>query len=166
MTLPASFSIRERAAGDEAWIVPALRSAWGSTVVVSRGRSHDARHLPGLVAEHEGRPAGLLTYRIDEGEMEIVTLQALERRAGVGRELIEAAREIARGAACGRVWAVTTNDNLVAIAFYRHVGWRLAAIHREAVLAARAIKAEIPAIGENGIPIEDEWEFEIVEAGP
>lgn len=158
-------SIRERAAGDEAWIVPALRSAWGSTVVVSRGRSHDARLLPGLVAERQGRPAGLLSYRIAEGEMEIVTLQAVERRVGVGRALVDVAREIARAAGCGRVWAVTTNDNLGAIAFYRHIGWRLSAIHREAVLSAREIKAEIPAIGENGIPIEDEWEFEILETG-
>jgi hypothetical protein len=56
---------------------------------------------------------------------------------------------------------ITTNDNLDAIRFYQRRGMRLVAVHRGAVDEARRIKPSIPLIGEHGIPIHDELEFEI-----
>jgi ribosomal protein S18 acetylase RimI-like enzyme len=56
---------------------------------------------------------------------------------------------------------VTTNDNLPAIAFYRKLGWRQVAIHRGAIADARRLKPEIPEFGANGLPKEDEIEFDL-----
>ena len=67
-----------------------------------------------------------------------------------------------RGAGCRRAWLVTTNDNRPAIDFYRALGWRLAAVHVGAIAASRRLKPEIPARGVDDVPIEDEWEFELL----
>ncbi len=72
-----------------------------------------------------------------------------------------AVQAIANDAACIRLWLVTTNDNRGAIEFYRAIGMRFVAIHRGAVSEARRLKPEIPELNEDGIPIEDEIEFEL-----
>jgi len=65
-------------------------------------------------------------------------------------------------AGCRRVWLVTTNDNVDALAFYQRRGFRLAALHRAAVTEAReTLKPEIPEVARNGIPIRDELELEL-----
>jgi hypothetical protein len=56
---------------------------------------------------------------------------------------------------------ITTNDNIDAIRFYQRRGMRLVAVHRDAVDDARRAKPSIPMIGEYGIPIHDELEFEL-----
>ncbi len=59
------------------------------------------------------------------------------------------------------VWLITTDANLHALRFYQRRGLVLAALHRNAVEAARRIKPEIPLIGNDGIPIRDELELEL-----
>jgi hypothetical protein len=55
---------------------------------------------------------------------------------------------------------VTTNDNLGALAFYQRLGFRLSALRPGAVDEARAtLKPEIPATGEEGLPLRDELEL-------
>ena len=44
--------------------------------------------------------------------------------------------------------------------FYRRRGWKLVAIHFNAVDKARRIKPEIPLRGEAGIPMRDEFELQ------
>jgi hypothetical protein len=73
-----------------------------------------------------------------------------------------AAVEWARTRGCRRLWLITTNDNLDAIRFYQRRGWRLAAVHPGGADRARELKPSIPEIGEYGIPIHDELEFELV----
>jgi GNAT superfamily N-acetyltransferase len=75
----------------------------------------DPNLLPGFVAELDGERAGLLTYRIEGGECEVVTIDSLAEHRGAGSGLIEAAIEAARTAGCDRVWLITTNDNLDAL---------------------------------------------------
>lgn len=100
--------------------------------------------LPGLVAERDGAPVGLLLYRIERDECEVVVLIAVARREGIGRALLEAVEPIARRAGCRRLWLVTTNDNRSALAFYRTVGWTQVAVHRGAVReASRTFRFEI-----------------------
>ncbi len=152
--------IRTRAPGDDAWVVETLSSVWGTPVVVSRGRAHRADELPGLVAERDGDPAGLLTYHIASGHFEVVTLHAFEPRVGIGSALLRAARVRAREERCRRLWLVTTNDNAGAIAFYESFGMSLVAVHRGAVAESRHIKPGIPKLGSGGVPIDDELEFE------
>ena len=55
---------------------------------------------------------------------------------------------------------ITTNDNISAQHFYHHLGWEQVAVHHNAMQEARKLKPEIPEFGENGIPINDEIEFE------
>ena len=60
-----------------------------------------------------------------------------------------------------RVWLVTTNDNLAALAPLPAAGWRLAALRPGAIdEARRTLKPSIGEIGEHGIPIRDELELD------
>ena len=154
--------MRVRALGeaDREWATGKLRELWGEGVV-SRGRLLDATVLPGFVAEGEGEPAGLLTYRIDGGDCEVVTINAFPRGAGAGTALMEAVAVAARDAGCRRVWLITTNDNLRALRFYQRRGFRLAALHRDALARSRELKPSIPEVGLDGIPLRDELELEL-----
>jgi len=117
--------------------------------------------LAGFLAEEDGTPVGLLLYHMKAREFEVVVLVSLRAGAGVATGLLTHAEQVARGAGCRRLWLVTTNDNLSAIAFYRARGWRQIAIHRGAVFEARRLKPEIPEFGPSGLPKEDEIEFEL-----
>lgn len=147
---------------DRPWAAALISEHFGSTRVVSRGVLHDALQLPGLVAVADGAPVGLVLYRIVQDECEVVVLVAMQPRRGIGRALLLAVRQLAQRAGCTRLWLVTTNDNQGAQAFYQAQGMRQVAVHRGAVAQARAFKPDIPLIGENGIPIEDEVEYEFL----
>lgn len=153
-----SFEIRALDDADRAWVHQLLQHQWG-TVVVSRGRLHHADRLPGFAAVREGAPVGLLTFHIEGDQLEVVTLNSLQKRQGIGAALLRAAQETARAAGCRRLWLITTNDNLPAIAFYQHQGLVMVAVHRGAIAAARQLKPQIPERGIGGVPIEDEIEF-------
>ena len=157
-----AITIRDTSPDDSEWVARAIASEWGSPLLVSRGRLHQAEHLPGLVAERDARPAGLLTYRICGDELEVVSIQAFEKRCGVGKALLVAARGRAARAGCRRLWLVTTNDNLAAIAFYMAMGMSRSAVYVGSMAEARKLKPEIPAVGASGLPIEDEHEFEVL----
>jgi ribosomal protein S18 acetylase RimI-like enzyme len=128
--------------------------------VVSRGVLHETHLLPGMVVVDQGEPIGLLQYRRLADQLEIVVLIACRPRRGAGRRLLDAAKDLARVQACRRLWLITTNDNRSARAFYRTVGWRECAIHRDAVSEARRLKPGIPLIDAAGEPIKGEIEFE------
>ena len=118
---------------------------------------------PMLIAETDARqPAGLLTYIVDGGACEILTLHAVRQWSGAGSALIAAIRELAPSRGCGRLWVVTTNDNVDALRFYQRRGFQLAVLRSGAVdESRRSLKPEIPAIGDHGIPLRDELELEI-----
>lgn len=153
--------IEELADADRPWANELLRERWGAARMVSRGREHDGGTLPALAARRGGRLAGLVTLCFDGDACEVVTLDAVEQRRGVGRALLEAAIGRARERGCARIWLVTTNDNVVAQRFYEHLGWRLAAVHRGALDEARKLKPEIPRLGMGGVPLTDELEYEL-----
>jgi ribosomal protein S18 acetylase RimI-like enzyme len=143
-------------------VVQHLVSLWGSTFVASRGRLHGLRELPALAVRGRGRLLGLAFYKIEDGECELVALDAMTPGAGSGTALLEAVAGRARADGCSRLWLVTTNDNMHAMGFYQRHGMRLVAAYPGAVDEARArVKPEIPAIGIDGIPIHDEIEFEL-----
>jgi ribosomal protein S18 acetylase RimI-like enzyme len=153
-----SFEIRALDEADRAWVHQLLQQQWG-TVVVSRGRLHHADRLPGFVAVRAGARFGLLTFHIEGDQLEVVTLNSLEERQGIGAALLRAAQETARAAGCRRLWLITTNDNLPALAFYHHQGLSVVAVHRGAIASARQLKPQIPERGIGGALIEDEIEF-------
>jgi ribosomal protein S18 acetylase RimI-like enzyme len=161
----ANFQVRSLNQDDSAWIARFLVERWGSTHVVSRGRRHDPSTLPGFVATQNDKPVGLITYRIESGECEIVTIDSLVEGIGIGSALIDAVRSVAHNAGCKRLWLITTNDNTPAIRFYQKRGFALAALHRDAIRESRTLKPEISLIGMDGIPIRDEIEFEMMTGG-
>ena len=153
--------IRELLPSDQSWLVPLISKYFGSTRLVSRLVLHDALSLPGLVAEINSKPAGLLQYRLDQDQCEVVVLISIKKRAGVGRGLLHAVEPIAIEAGCTRIWLITTNNNYEALDFYKAVGWRQVAVHQGAASEARKLKPEIPEVDDRGTPIEDEIEFEL-----
>ena len=152
--------VRPLGEGDREWVRETLRELWGETVV-SRGAVHDPTALPGFVAEEGGDRVGLLTYRVDGADCEVVTIDAFPEGAGAGTALLDAAARAARDAGCGRVWLITTNDNLRALRFYQRRGFRLVAVHPDALERSRELKPSIPEIGLDGIPLRDELELEL-----
>jgi len=147
--------------GDRPMIAWLMLELWGSALQVVHQTVYRPADLPGLIAERGSRVVGLLTFKVDGSVLEVVTLNALERRAGVGTLLMEAVAAEARQRRCQEIHLTTTNDNLDAIRFYQRRGMRLIAVHPGAVDEARRIKPTIPVIGEHGIPIHDELEFEL-----
>ncbi len=154
--------IRPLTASDRRWVGQAVADHFASSRIVSRGVVHDCNELPGLVAVQDGTHGGVLLYAIRDAECEVVVLISLVRRSGVAAALLGAVQGTARDAGCRRLWLVTTNDNQPAIEFYRGRGWSLKAVHEDAVTQARRLKPEIPELGHNGVPIRDEFEFELL----
>ena len=134
---------------------------WGAMVMISRGKAHQVDRLPGFLAIQDRAPVGLITYRIDGDECEIVTLDSVRKGVGIGTALIETVNGAARAAGCTRLWLITTNDNLPALRFYQKRGFSLVAVHRNAIQESRKLKPSIAAIGMDGIPIRDEIELEL-----
>src|SRR3954452_2016747 len=145
---------------DAPMVREAIIRLWGAETAVSRGRVHRPAELPAFLAEIDGEPAGLLTYRVDGEELEVVTVDSYREGAGVGTALLGAAEAEARRQGCRRLWLITTNDNLHALRFYQRRGMRLVAVHAGGVDEARKLKPEIPEFGHDGIPLRDELELE------
>ena len=100
--------------------------------------------------------AGLVTFDVRPGVLEIVTINALDRFSGIGTMLIEAVRAEAKRLGCQQITLTTTNDNVDALRFYQRRGFRLAALRPGAVDRSRLRKPEIPRTGDFGIPLRDE----------
>jgi ribosomal protein S18 acetylase RimI-like enzyme len=158
----ASLRVRALRPEERPWFEHELIRLWGSNQIVSRGRVHDASALPALVCQRGQERVGLATIDVRDGQCELVTLDAFTTGQGIGSALLEAAVDEARRRACDRFWLITTNDNLRALRFYQRRGLRLAALHPGAVDDAREIKPSIPLIGDDGVPIHDELELELI----
>jgi N-acetylglutamate synthase-like GNAT family acetyltransferase len=155
-------NIRALSPADRDWVKRHVTEHWGAEIVVAHCTIYRPAELPGFVVELDGKVAGLVTFHIAGDACEIVTLDSLVEGHGIGMALIEAVKTAATAAGCRRLWLITTNDNLHALGFYQKRGFRLVEVHPGAVEAARVLKPEIPLIGNDGIPIRDEIELEIV----
>jgi len=153
--------VRAATAADHVAVVDLLTGSWGGTIAVAHGTVYDAAQLPALLAEHDGRIVGLLTYTMADGDLEVVTIDATEKHVGAGGALLAAATEIARQAGAGRLWLITTNDNLDALRFYQRRGMRIVGVTPGAVDASRLTKPSIPLTGDYGIPLHDELTLEL-----
>ena len=157
-----TFQIRPLIESDRDWVVGLLREHWSSVVMVTKGRLFDASILPGFTAMQGDIPAGLVTYRIENDQCEICTINSLVEGAGIGSALVADVRDTASGAGCKRIWLITTNDNTAALRFWQKQGFSISAVFPNAVEQARRLKPEIPLIGNDGIPIRDEIELEMI----
>jgi len=146
---------------DRDWMEITLRSSWGSTAIARRAELLDVSKLSGFVARLDDAAAGLLTYLVDDEQLEIETINSLRRGTGVGRALVEAAKELALSSGCKTIVAITTNDNVNALAFYQKVGFRIRDVFRDSVQEIRQLKPSLPDTGQHGIPIRDEIQLEL-----
>ena len=147
---------------DREWVAQFIFEHWGSYKVISRGVVHYPQKLPGFAALFNGEKVGLVTYTIVGRSCEIVTLDSTLPTSGVGTALIDAVREVATASGCKQLWLITTNDNINALRFYQKRGFVLVAVHRNALELSRKLKTEIPMIGNDGIPLRDEIELEMI----
>ena len=147
---------------DREWVSKFILELWGSNMVVSRGVVYYPQDLPGFVALHQSEKVGLVTYNITGASCEIVTIDSIRPSSGIGTALIETVRDIAIKSACKRLWLITTNDNMNALRFYQKRGFVLVVVHRNALELSRRLKPEIPQIGNDGIPLRDEIELEML----
>ena len=155
-------SVRRREDDNRGWVAQTLVRDWASTSVARGGELVEAVNLPGYVAMVEDRHVGLALVDVTDRGYEVVVISTTEPRRGVGRALMVRCFTEARALAVGRVWLVTTNNNIAAIAFYQSLGMDLRALHRHAARKARELKPTIPSPDEAGIPIDHELEFELV----
>ena len=151
-------------AADERWATAFLEEHLGGRRQVRRGEIIDVLGAGlGLVA---GDGLGLLTYRVDGEAIELTAVAAHPRGRGVGTALVESLLALAPATGASRIWVVTTNDNLDALAFYQRRGFRLSAVRIGAIdEARRTLKTEISAIGEHGIEMHDEIELTRIVSG-
>src|SRR5438552_12227045 len=91
------------------WLVSEL---WGSELVAVHGSVLRPAELPGFIAERSRRVVGLLTYQLLGDVLEIVTLNAIERRVGIGTMLIDAAAGAARRLRCREVRLTTPHAHV------------------------------------------------------
>ena len=146
---------------DREWVADTIGSAFGSVRLMSNDRMiDDASLLDGFAAEIDGRPIGCALVNEIDGDTELVALVTTYRGAGVGGALLEAVVERGRRDRWKRLWLVTSNDNTDAIRMYQRAGWNWTDFRRDAITRARAMKPEIPEVGNHGIPIRHELHFE------
>jgi ribosomal protein S18 acetylase RimI-like enzyme len=146
---------------DRPFVVELLRTRWGSERMVANGAVFRPADHEGFLATMEGKPAGVLTYRIDGDRCEVTLIDSLREGRGVGSALLSEVTRAAKAAGCSRLWLVTTNDNLHALRFYQRRGFRLVALRPGAIdRARRELKPEISPVGLEGIPIHDDLELE------
>lgn len=161
----SDFTIRPLEREDREWVAHFMDEHWGTTQIVSRGKSHYGHLMPGYVAEREGKEEtetiGLLTYRLEDNTCEIMTLNSLDEEKGVGTALVERLVEDVKAIGnIKRIWLITTNDNLAALKFWQKREFVLVTIHRDSIKESRRLKPQIPIVGQEGIPIRDEIELE------
>ena len=153
--------VRSIEASDRNWVESFVKSRWRSEIIVAKGRVIRPAELDGFAAFKGKNRVGLLTYRIEGPDCEIVNIDSTAEGEGIGTALIEAIKKEAKVKGCRRLWLITTNDNLNALGFYQKRGFRLIAIYPDALESSRKLKPQISIKAANGIPIRDELELEL-----
>ena len=154
------FKIRQIDNSDREWIRKFIAQRWASEKSVSRGEVYYPHKLPGFIAFKDKKYLGLITYNIKKDSCEIITLNSIVKKKGIGSALVEKVKKVAKNLGCQRIWLITTNDNLGALIFWQKMGFFVKVVHPNAISFSRKLKPEIPEIGNWGIPIRDEIELE------
>ena len=151
---PIDAAIREKAQ-------PILDATWGSPYLAVNGKLWDSRAMPGYAAVNGDEVLGYLFYEIHNGECEIMVLESVVQSIGIASALIDKVKQTAKLSGVGKVVVQTSNDNTHAFRFYQRRGFTIREIRLGALDIARQLKPIVPLIGEDGIPLRDEIEFEI-----
>jgi len=153
--------IRRITKQDIVWIREKFIERWDSDFLVSLGKIHKPEELDGFILLTENDKTGLVTFQLAGKELEITSVDSFDEHKGIGRKLIQTVIDFAKQNNVHRIWLTTTNDNFRAMKFYQKAGLVMVQVHRNAIEKARQIKPSIPRIGQDGIPLRDEIEFEM-----
>jgi ribosomal protein S18 acetylase RimI-like enzyme len=153
----ATLVVRPASAADRHDIEDICDQALGETEVDAFGRVVDVFACENLVAEADGRFAGLVSLAGDAGDLAIVLLSVYPgyQGKGVGSVLIEAAVARAAERRLPAVKVAVSNDDVPLFSFYQRHGFIIETIER-GLLADRYGSAEP---GFSGIPVRDEIRF-------
>ena len=133
---------------------------WFSTDMSIRGEIIDGTKLDGFLLREENTIIGLVTYTFFEDICEIVSLDSKRQNIGIGSALLKEIEKIAMDNNCKKMRLITTNDNMTALQFYQKRGYCLTKLYPNAMEEVRKVKPNVPAIGDNDIPLRDEIELE------
>ena len=133
---------------------------WNTDFMVSKSKIHYVENLESFIYLKDDEIQGLLTYYIENDEMEIVSIDSFQENTGIGSLLINKAIEFFEENSLKRLWLITTNDNLNALKFYQKRNFTISNFYFNAVEKARQIKPSIPKLGYDNIPIAHEIELE------
>ncbi len=121
----------------------------------------DCIGLDGFVLIENNEIIGLGTYKFYENNIcEIVSLDSKRENMGIGTAILKDIENVAIANNCRKMRLVTSNDNLRAFQFYQKRKYRLSKIYSGAMDLVRQQKTNVPKIGDNGIPLLDEIEFQ------
>jgi len=157
-----NYTIRQKQNSDNAAVNSLMLETWHTISIITRGKMYPIADLQGFVAENEKKLVGLVCYRIEENECEIIVLQSMAEKQGIGTNLILEVINEARKHSCKRVWLITTNDNTDAMHFYQKRGFVFSALYSNAMDVSRKMAPRIPLLGHDNIPLRDEIEFEYI----
>lgn len=158
---PQTYEIRQVDIGIREKIQPILDETWGAPYLAINGKLWDSRSMPGYAAVSGDKVLGYLLYEFHDGVCEIMVLESVAQNIGIASALIEQVKQVAKSSGLSRVIVQTSNDNTHAFRFYQRRGFTIREIRLGAMEAARRLKPSIPLIGEDGVPLRDEIEFEI-----
>lgn len=139
-----------------------IKSHWYTTEMIIRGKVIDMTTVDGIFVLEDETIIGLITYIIRDEILEIISLDSLHEKQGLGTMLVKAVVQEAEKRGCKRIAVITTNDNINAIRFYQKRGFDMVHLFHNALDISRKLKPEIPLIGENSIPLRHEIEFEML----
>ena len=133
---------------------------WFSTDMSIRGEIIDGTKLDGFLLQEDNKVIGLVTYTFFGDICEIVSLDSKRENMGIGSVLLKEVEKIAKNNNSQKMRLITTNDNMRALQFYQKRGYCLTKLYINAMEEVRKIKPNVPALGDNGIPLRDEIELE------
>ncbi len=154
------YVIRQISDVDRPRIFEFLKEHWGAAKSVNSKGTVQTDTLPGFIVYQDGFIVGLITYNIRGEDCELVTINSLLSKVGLGSSLLRSMEDAAREAGCKRIWLITTNDTVNALRFYQKRGYEFSKLYLNTVEELRKIKPEIPLVGQEGILIKHEIELQ------
>jgi ribosomal protein S18 acetylase RimI-like enzyme len=140
------------------WIEELFLRSGEEPLTLTFGRTFRVLDLPRFTAYVKERPVAFLSYAELEDDLLIVAFAVLPefQHRGIGRSLIDRASQRAVEHSKSRLLVSTSNDNVPALCFYLHHGFRIIEIQRD--LLTRKHGQTFSGI--MGIQIRDEIQLE------
>ncbi len=149
-----AFAVRTARAGDRHDIEEICDRALGETEVDVFDRTFDVLAGENLIADADGKLAGLLSLAIDRGELVVVLLSVYPeyQGQGVGAALLRSAVEFARERGLPGIRVAVSNDDIPLLYFYQRHGF----VIYDLAVGVLADRAGASVAGFSGIPSRDE----------